>query len=204
MRCASRPFIHINIALAEDGKMAAGSGESLPISCDEDWCRVHRLREDYDAVAVGARTWIRDQPRLTARPERLGREPLRQPDRVIFMGAHRPFVVGPDTRRTFVVGARMPRTAGVSFIQATDHALYRPLEALYRYQIRSMLVEGGLMLLESFLRQECIDRVTAFVRTDCPEAAIRVFNRTLAGILITDSAALGTGVLLTGRRQKRW
>jgi riboflavin biosynthesis pyrimidine reductase len=116
------------------------------------------------------------------------------------MGSHRPFVAGPDTRRTFVVGVRMPRAAGVSFIQATDHALYRPLEVLYRYQIRSMLVEGGLKLLESFLRQGCIDQVTAFVRTDCPEAAIRVFDRTLAGILITDSASLGTGVLLTGRR----
>jgi riboflavin biosynthesis pyrimidine reductase len=182
------------------GKMAAGSGASLPISCDEDWCRVHRLREEYDTVAVGARTWIRDQPRLTARSERLGRQPLRQPDRVIFMGRHRPFVVGPDTRRTFVVGARMPRAAGVSFIQATDHTLYRPLEALYRYRIRSMLVEGGLKLLESFLRQGCIDHVTTFVRTDCPEAAIRVFDRALAGILITDLASLGTGVLLTGRR----
>ena len=63
MPVLARPFVHLNLALTHDGLLNAADGSRLPISCDVDWRRVHGLREQYDAVAVGAVTWRRDSPR---------------------------------------------------------------------------------------------------------------------------------------------
>ena len=73
-----RPYVHLNFALGGDSHPQR-TGQ---ISSPEDWSRVHALRERYTAIAVGAKTWLQDRPRLTARREHLGREPFRQPQRI--------------------------------------------------------------------------------------------------------------------------
>src|SRR5580700_6701275 len=96
-----KPFVHINFATTSRGCMADSSGT---ISCRQDWTRVHELRERYDAAAVGAGTWISDHPRLSVRLERLGREPKRQPLRVVFAGSQSCTVSSEDPG-TIVIGS---------------------------------------------------------------------------------------------------
>ncbi|MBO0883909.1 MAG: dihydrofolate reductase family protein, partial [Mycobacterium sp.] len=62
-----RPFIHLNFAIDQWGRHCGASGKPLQVSCGQDWQRVHALREQYDAVAVGAQTWLLDRPRLNVR-----------------------------------------------------------------------------------------------------------------------------------------
>lgn len=176
--------------------MGTPSGESLPISTDRDWRRVHRLRERYVAVAVGAQTWQSDQPRLTARRSRLGREPARQPDRVIFGGSHR-CRIAPDVRRTFVIGSQSPEDQAAVFIPCTDRRLEEPLASLYRHRVRSMLVEGGPTLVQSFLREGLFDCFTAFVRTDSRRGAARAVRSVLSGLPAMDARDFGGGILLS-------
>jgi riboflavin biosynthesis pyrimidine reductase len=192
------PWIHLNFAVCEDGRMSA-DGASLPISCHCDWQRVHGLRETYDAVAVGAGTWINDRPRLNVRPESLGREPRRQPARVIFAGT-RACTLPPDVRRTFVVGDRTPdiregREDAV-FIPCPGHGLAAALESLGRHGVRSLLVEGGPTLLSSFVAQGFFDRITVFVRTDSDSTATRAVRVALPGLPTLEADRLGEGVLL--------
>ena len=194
-----RPFIHLNFALDATGRMGTGDGKSLPISSAADWRRVHGLRERYQAVAVGARTWLADRPRLTARASRLGREPRWQPDRVVFNGGHE-CPIPPDSRQTFVVGRRAPEVEGVLFAYTPGWELPAPLALLARQGIRSMLVEGGATLLDSFLEQGCFDRVTIFVRTDDEDGAEALARKRVPALPPMVVEGRAEGVLLGWRR----
>ena len=198
-----RPFIHLNFACAADGTMAAAEGP-LPISSAADWRRVHGLRERYDGVAIGARTWERDRPLLTVRRERLGRDPRRQPCRVIF-GGSRPCAVAPDGRRTFLVGAGAPAegpNGGPVLIPAEGHHLGGPLGALFRHGVRSLLVEGGAMLLRSFLDQGFCDRLTVFVPAARADRAMEAVAKVLAAPPPLAGRRFGEGVLLEWVRRE--
>jgi len=171
-----RPFIHVNIALDAHGNAVGSDGRSLNISCQEDWQRVHLLRERYAAVAVGCRTWNLDRPQLTAREERLGRRATRQPARVIFCSGNH-CALPADDRPTFHVGARPDRGGNVLHISAEGRSLRAPLRMLASAGIHDMLIEGGPTLLGSFFRDGCVDLCTFFVRTTDLGAAREALRR---------------------------
>jgi len=190
-----RPRIHVNFA-ANDPHSSHAQPCSADISCHADWCRVHVLRERYDAVAVGARTWILDEPRLTARAERLGREPLRQPARVIFAGSHR-CIFERAGSPTYVVGRNLDADKEVVAVAAHRNDLSTPLKALHDHGIESLFVEGGPTLLRSFFDQGFIDVVTIFVRARTVSAARRTARQSLGSLPMTFSARrFGEGFLL--------
>jgi riboflavin biosynthesis pyrimidine reductase len=176
-----RPYIHINAALRdapESGVFRAFAGE---ISCADDWARVHLLREKYDGVAVGGRTWNQDRPRLTVRADRLGREPVRQPARVIFAG--RTLCVPPlPGTPAFLVGAGAPASPGLIHLPLVGHDLRPPLAALHAQGVGSLLVEGGPTLLQAFLAQGLFDRISLFIRAADAAAALACARRHLPGL----------------------
>lgn len=176
-----RPFIHLNSAFDQQGRHCAASGEPLAISCRTDWQRVHALREQYDAVAVGGRTWHLDRPRLNVRADRLGRAPNRQPARVAFLGSHR-YEPGTLTPPTFVIARSPTELPGSTVIRASGRGLEQPLGELWRLGVRSMLVEGGPTLLGSFLVQDFFDRMTIFVRGASYQSAVAHARLTLPGL----------------------
>lgn len=193
-----RPYVHLNFAMDARGRMHEVDGQACDLSCDLDWRRVHELRERYAAVVVGARTWTLDQPQLTARASRLGRKPQRQPDRVIFAG-RTPCRVVPDARRSFVVGVAENPRANCIRINAANRELESPLQALYQQGITSMLVEGGLTLLQSFLRQNMVDQLTIYVRTRSAETAQAVLTDQFPDVpsAMMQAASFGQGTLMT-------
>jgi riboflavin biosynthesis pyrimidine reductase len=197
MAPTSRPFIHLNIALDEHGRVTATPENKGSISCRADWQRVHRLREQYDAVAVGGRTWLLDSPRLNVRPEQLGRAPLRQPARVIFAGGHR-CEVRAEERPTFIIGRIAPEDEQLIFLRVGGRQLSEPLAWLHGRGIHSMLVEGGPTLLHSFCSEKFADRLTVYVRTRCVDDALAVAGKLFAGLPLQMAAqSVGKGILLT-------
>ena len=196
-----RPFVHVNFALDTAGRTTLGIRSATPLSCPEDWQRVHELRERYAAVVVGARTWQIDRPQLTARAQFLARAPRRQPDRVIFAGRSA-CDVEPDERRTFVVGLQ-PQPPGIIRITALEHDLETPLASLLDHGVDSLLVEGGLTLLRSFIRKGMVDRLSVYVTTDSIEAAEDALNQALPELDRQGLTAerFGQGVLLTSGKE---
>ncbi|HDH81938.1 MAG TPA: 5-amino-6-(5-phosphoribosylamino)uracil reductase, partial [Thermoplasmatales archaeon] len=62
-----KPFVIVNCAMSIDGKIAFPDRKQAKISNDEDMARVHKLRDECDAVLVGIGTVLSDNPKLTVK-----------------------------------------------------------------------------------------------------------------------------------------
>ena len=72
-----RPFIFINTAMTADGKISTIGRRQVKISNDLDMERVDKLRAGSDAVLVGAKTAVGDDPKLTVKSEKLRKERIK-------------------------------------------------------------------------------------------------------------------------------
>ncbi|RLF43417.1 MAG: 5-amino-6-(5-phosphoribosylamino)uracil reductase, partial [Thermoplasmata archaeon] len=67
-----RPYVIINCASSIDGKIALVGKKPLKISSEEDMARVHKLRNECDAILVGIGTILADDPKLTVKEKYVG------------------------------------------------------------------------------------------------------------------------------------
>ncbi len=174
---ARRPFVHLKWAASLDGRTATRNGDSKWITGEAAREDALRLREECDAILVGALTILADDTLLT---RRLALSSAITPHRrLVLDGALRV----PATARVFstaggevwlvtAVSADDPRLA--PFVERGVHVLSRPgagggvdlralLSALHALEVRSLLVEGGGVTAASFLEAGLVDRVTAYV-----------------------------------------
>jgi diaminohydroxyphosphoribosylaminopyrimidine deaminase/5-amino-6-(5-phosphoribosylamino)uracil reductase len=161
-----RPFVAVKLARSLDGFIADADGRSQWISgaAARDW--VQWLRAGYDALAVGRRTALRDDPQLTVRGEI---EPRVPPARVVFAGRGevrgtlRCLAAGVPGRAIVVTHpdvAALRRAALPEHVRLLAVAEAGPaLAALRREGIRSLLVEGGGRLTATLLDAGLVDRV---------------------------------------------
>ena len=127
-----RPFVTLKLAVTLDGRVATPG--SRWISGEESRRRVHELRAQVDAVAVGMGTVRADDPQLTARD--IGA--VRQPRRLAF--GH-----------------------GPTELELRSGPLGDELRALADEGVQSLLLEGGPTLARSFLREGLVDKLMLFV-----------------------------------------
>src|SRR5512134_3400153 len=66
-----RPFVFINVAMTADGKIDTFQRKGSVISSERDKERVDRLRADADAIMVGGKTLLVEDPKLTVKSEEL-------------------------------------------------------------------------------------------------------------------------------------
>ncbi|MGZ6125533.1 MAG: bifunctional diaminohydroxyphosphoribosylaminopyrimidine deaminase/5-amino-6-(5-phosphoribosylamino)uracil reductase RibD, partial [Myxococcales bacterium] len=137
------PWVVLKAAITLDGKLAMRTGDSRWISSAQSRRLVHRWRNELDAVLVGAGTVRADDPRLTVRGVRGGRNPLR-------------VVLGEVPKR-----ARLLREPGETVIERGP--LRGVLRRLAARGITSLLVEGGARVHGEFLRADLWDELRLFV-----------------------------------------
>jgi diaminohydroxyphosphoribosylaminopyrimidine deaminase/5-amino-6-(5-phosphoribosylamino)uracil reductase len=133
---AGRPFVVLKLGLTLDGRVAIPGARW--ITGEQSRHRVHELRAQVDAVAVGMGTVRADHPQLTAR----GVDAVKQPRRLVF--------------------GRGPTPLGVR-LELRSGALADELAALAEEGVQVLLLEGGPKLAESFLREDLVDKVLLFV-----------------------------------------
>jgi diaminohydroxyphosphoribosylaminopyrimidine deaminase/5-amino-6-(5-phosphoribosylamino)uracil reductase len=173
------PFVTAKFAVSLDGKIATRKGDSQWISGREARKYVHNLRYASDAIMAGVNTVLADNPHLTTRCSGgKGGTARKQPLRVIVDGAGRT----PLTARIFeepgktllVLGKTATPEEKAAFAKAGAEILELPttgslvdlgklLEALGKWEITSVLVEGGGVLLGYLFDQGLVDKVIAFI-----------------------------------------
>ncbi len=153
-----QPYVLAKTALSLDGKITAPDQKYL--SNSTALRRVHELRQEFSAIAVGANTIIQDQPSLTTRLA--GKKHLHQPVKVIF-DAH---LITPATSKILdqhtIIFYHNPshplsryQKTGATLVQVKN--VREALRVLAERNISSLLVEGGAGLLTSFINQRAID-----------------------------------------------
>ncbi|AUX45514.1 5-amino-6-(5-phosphoribosylamino)uracil reductase [Sorangium cellulosum] len=197
-----RPLVTLHFAQTLDGRIAT-PGERVALSTPAGIEHAHRARADHDAVLVGARTVMIDDPLLTVRAC-AGPQPMRVvlasalgvPDRARLLAASgkgqpaagRVLVVGAAGRATDGARARLEeRGAEVVLVPATDCgrvSLPHALAELHARGVRRLLVEGGGIVLTSFLRARLADR-----------AEVEIAPRLLGDTAIPAVGALGEATL---------
>jgi len=170
-----RPYVALKAAVTLDGWLATSRGDARWISGEQSRGQVMRLRSRADAVLVGTRTLLADDPRLTARlrgarqPWRVALDPqLRCP-----VGAA---ILQPGGGPTLLFAAsgaapereRALRQAGAEIVHLPCTARGRldlpaALAELARREVVSLLVEGGGELHRELLELELVDRAYLFV-----------------------------------------
>jgi diaminohydroxyphosphoribosylaminopyrimidine deaminase/5-amino-6-(5-phosphoribosylamino)uracil reductase len=167
-----RPRVTLKLATSLDGRIATGSGESRWITGEAARDQVHRLRIMHMGVLVGIETVIADDPELNVRiPGFIGAGP-----RAIILDSRQrisseaKLVLGAEYRRTIVVSTITPQArlteAGVQVltVPAADRRVdpAAALEALFREQILSVMIEGGGQVAASFLAADLVDGIEWF------------------------------------------
>ena len=166
----ARPFVAVKLATSLDHRIADPAGNSRWISGEEarDW--VHWFRAGFDAIGVGGRTALVDNPALTVRGQV---DPRVAPRRVVFLGSRR---LSLDS--TLVRTAReIPTIAVVEGLGQADGAalvdrgvtlvaargLSDALRALKALGVDSIVVEGGGRLAGGLLTEGLVDRLAWIV-----------------------------------------
>jgi 2,5-diamino-6-(ribosylamino)-4(3H)-pyrimidinone 5'-phosphate reductase len=177
-----RPFIHVNVAMTIDGKLDSYLRTGATISSQTDRDRVDRLRARMDAILVGGRTLIQEDPKLTVRSPDLRRErqALGMDEHPAKVGVVTIAEIKPDgdymtagTARKLIYTtdcttpeqASMLEASGAKvFFLGTDSVdLNKVMESLHHQGIRNLMVEGGGTLIAELFKLDLVDELTVYI-----------------------------------------
>jgi diaminohydroxyphosphoribosylaminopyrimidine deaminase/5-amino-6-(5-phosphoribosylamino)uracil reductase len=174
-----RPYIILKWAQSSDGKMAAPlnppeggtlvheAARRLLISNEFTNRLVHKWRSEEAAIMIGTKTALLDDPALTARLW-----PGNSPTRLVIdmdlklPSSHKLF---DGTVETIVFNQHKQETGEIlSFYKIDKSKALIPqiLNALYKLQLQSVIIEGGAKLLQSFIDENAWDEARVITNTD--------------------------------------
>lgn len=178
----NRPFVFINVAMTADGKIDTVARKGAAISSQRDKERVDRLRAESDAIMVGGKTLLEEDPKLTVKSEALRAE------RIANGVSPNPVKVGVVTKAELKLHSRFLQEGPARVVIFTTHQTSKERIAFLRSQgadvytddqdmvnlvnalsilkelgINRLMVEGGATLNFELLRLGLVDEVMAYV-----------------------------------------
>lgn len=169
-----RPFILLKWAESKDGfvdKLRNENDDNSPnwISNVYSQQLVHKMRAEENAILVGTNTAINDNPSLTAR-NWSGKNPLRlvidrqgriPNDYYLFNGVVRTLVFSEVKNRNDSFGKVVFEN-----IDFNKNVPQQICDILYKYEIQSVIIEGGAKTLQSFIDENLWDEAFVFIGDD--------------------------------------
>lgn len=218
-----QPWIALKTAMTLDGKIATAGGDSKWITAEAARLRVHQMRSEFMGILVGAGTVKADDPLLNCRLEGKHRQPLR-----IVVSTKADIALDSQLVRTareyplllaYTAAERKIREglqkAGVKTLLCAEEngklALKDLLDKLGELGIDSVLLEGGGELNYTFLQENLVDEVFAFIAPKLiggREAKTPVegkgFERMSEAVVLQDLRAekVGMDFLISGKIKK--
>ena len=169
-----RPFVILKAGMSLDGKIAARGGDSKWITGAKSRDYVYSLRSKTDAVLVGIKTVLLDNPYLTSHGKGIKKNPKRiildtycriPLDSNVFNNPKDLIIVTTGLASKIKVKKIGKTGAEVLFVNRINNKidLKELLKILGRKNIASLLVEGGSEVNGSFFDSKLTDKVLFFV-----------------------------------------
>ncbi len=164
-----RPFITLKWAESADRFIDTVRTDGTPVILSSPLTSmlVHKKRAEADAIMVGRRTALLDNPSLTVR-NWYGHNPIRIAlDRALSLPNDLQIFDGETPTFIFTEQER-PKKKNVTYINIdfSHNPLTQIMKELYQRKIQSLLVEGGSQLLQSFIDSALWDEI--FIEK-CPD-----------------------------------
>jgi diaminohydroxyphosphoribosylaminopyrimidine deaminase / 5-amino-6-(5-phosphoribosylamino)uracil reductase len=171
------PYVIMKTAMSLDGKIATRSGGSRWITGKLARNHVHIIRSQVDAILVGTKTILKDDPSLTCR---LKGGLVKHPVRIILDRRNRipltskVFKNSRSQKIIYVTGldissrrfkTLVDRKVEILKSKSSKNGFYinNLLKELANRDINSLLVEGGSELNASLVKANAVDKVVAFI-----------------------------------------
>lgn len=177
-----RPFVFINVAMTTDGKIDTFERRGAAISSNRDKERVDELRAAADAVLVGGKTLLEEQPKLTVKSEALRERRIRQgrplnpikvgvvtvadfPTDSDFIKVGNTQVVIFTTSQTSKGQLEHLRAHGVeTFVEDAPRVnLVKMMASLKQIGVERLMVEGGGTVNFELMRLGLVDELTIYM-----------------------------------------
>ncbi|MCP4138981.1 MAG: 2,5-diamino-6-(ribosylamino)-4(3H)-pyrimidinone 5'-phosphate reductase [Chloroflexi bacterium] len=172
----------INIAMTLDGKIDNIARKGAKISSDSDWERVDRLRAEQDAILIGGKTLLGEDPRLTVKSAALRDERVArgfEPDPVKvgivsnatlsaksrFLTAGRGKIIIFTTEQSSGEALAFLRDAGVvvCVLGKKRVDLSAALAFLEEHGVEKIMIEGGGGINAAFLTAGLVDEIHVYI-----------------------------------------
>ena len=175
---SKRPWITLSFGMSLDGKIATRQGDSKYITGPEAREFVHHLRHRHDAILVGIQTVVNDHPLLTTRFTTFkGKDANRIIlDSKLRIAIDEPLLNQRSDAKTLVIAKahladkqKVEQLLSMGVVVLLDPYLSKRIhlgwlmKQLLLRQVRSVMVEGGGTVHESFITQGFVDRIYAQV-----------------------------------------
>lgn len=173
----SLPWVVMKAGISLDGRLSYQEGRGGMITGPESRSRVHRMRDENDAILVGIGTVAADDPELTTRlKNKKGRDPLR-----IILDTHLKIDENAKVLNmvsealTWIFCSKNVDTKKIARLEAKGAVVYRldesssgvdlkqVLKTVAEHGYGSVLVEGGSRIHGCFLNEMLVDRANLFI-----------------------------------------
>lgn len=182
----SMPFVIMKAAQTLDSRIADTTGRPKWITSEESRSFVHTLRSHVDAIAIGARTAVIDNPRLTVRHVE-GKDPYRivlqdrtelPTDLHLFKDNddNKTIIAAPPNDRDIQNHRQNAIMWSVDAYEDDTLNLTSLLIKAANQSISSILVEGGSLLFTSFLKRKLVDKIYIGIAPKIIGAGIPAFQ----------------------------
>ncbi len=164
-----RPYVLLKWAESVDGFIGKECHDRKPIVLSSELTQMvaHKRRAEYAAILVGRETARIDNPSLTTRYW-FGKNPVRLViDKDLTLPADYRLFDGKAPTVVFTTKSTLPILPRTKFVTLnfSEDILPQIMKFLYQEGLQSLMVEGGRILLQSFIRADLWDE--AFVE-ECP------------------------------------
>ena len=163
-----RPYIILKWAETKDGFIAPlAKNEQRPVWISNQYSQqlVHKFRSEEHAVLVGTNTVIADNPKLNVRSWS-GENPVR----IVLdknLRIEKNLSVFDESVKTIFITDKKERESIRELIFETidfsKNIGVQVCEILYKHQIQSVIIEGGLQTLQTFINENLWDEALVFI-----------------------------------------
>ena len=168
-----KPFVFLKLAMTLDGRIATKTGDSKYITGRDARRYVHKLRSEVDAIMVGCNTVLKDNPRLTPRLSKTGKDPmkivvdseLKIPMKCNLM-KHPSKLIVATTNKAGKKKMNKLYSKGVNVIVLPSKRNLVDLKVLMKElgkrEITSIMIEGGAEVNSSAIKEKIADKILIF------------------------------------------